>query len=152
MTSSPSALWRLSFIAAVCAFLTGCLSPGLYQTASARLPGWCPAIIDYEWDDSYWNQEQGQQSLNAKSAEWCALLDAKLFVLYSKLMEQLDDTGKKKLAAEQGKWLRQREQLTMEAGKEHEGGTLESLDCNVRFGSLTQSRIQDLEKQLARYK
>ena len=86
--------------------------------------------------------------LNVKSSEWCAILDGKLFIIYSELANQCDKNRKMQLAAEQTAWLKERNQLSVQAGKEFEGGTLEPFTYNVTFGRLTKERIEYLEKQL----
>jgi uncharacterized protein YecT (DUF1311 family) len=67
-----------------------------------------PSILDYQWDESYWNAEHQQQMLNVKSSEWCAILDGKLFIIYSKLADQCGKNRKTQLAADQTAWLNER--------------------------------------------
>jgi uncharacterized protein YecT (DUF1311 family) len=129
-------------------WLTGCTSAKSYRADSTLMIDWHPAIIGYNWDDSYWNAADGQQNLNYKSGEWSAILEAKLYVIFNELMAQSAEKERVKLASEQEKWLKETLRDAMEAGKQFEGGTAQSMAVNASFGHATQARIKILETRL----
>lgn len=153
MTSPTPPLGLLSrvILALACGLLAGCSTPPTRPTARPPLADWLPGIVHIEWDESYWHFDGGQQIMNRKSDEWAAILDAKLFILYTKLQEQLDEPAQARLAEEQVRWIERRETTSTKAGKKYEGGTLEPLEYNVTFGQLTQQRIKTLAARLAKH-
>lgn len=142
---------RVAVIAVLCGLLAACSTPPAHSATRAPLAHWLPGIVRLEWPDSYWDEEIAQQSMNRKSYEWASILDAKLFILYTKLKEHLDAPAQARLALEQARWIERREKTATKEGKKYEGGTMEPLEHNVTFGNLTQRRIKTLAARLAKY-
>ena len=93
---------------------------------------------------------QAQGEMNHTSLIDFQKRDAKLNVVYAKVLASLDDEGKEKLKASERAWLVYREtQAKFEADVLARGGTMAPLIYNECRASLTNARITELQKSVA---
>ncbi len=93
---------------------------------------------------------QTQQEMNATAEAQYEKADARLNKVYQKLMAQLDEKEKKKLIASERKWVAYRDAQAKQASDADEGGSIAPMDYATTALDLTQSRIKELEQQLAK--
>ncbi len=65
-----------------------------------------------------------------------AIADGELNDVYKQVMARLDEVGKSTLRTQQRQWVKDKEAKCTAAGKEHEGGTMQSVvvgDCQVQM-------------------
>lgn len=91
---------------------------------------------------------QSQQALNKASRNLADLVDARLFITYTLLLQRLDEKSSQALIIEQKAWLTQRE-TAARAAVVSKGGSLEPLEYASAFGDITKKRLKELEARLA---
>jgi uncharacterized protein YecT (DUF1311 family) len=85
-----------------------------------------------------------QQALNRASQHLADLVDARLFITYVVLLQQLDEQGRQALFAEQQAWLTRRGAPAC-AAVTFTGGSLEPLEYTGAFYDITKTRLAELE-------
>ncbi|MFN2475691.1 MAG: lysozyme inhibitor LprI family protein [Chthoniobacterales bacterium] len=88
-----------------------------------------------------------QSEMNARSREVADMTDAQLFIAYVRLYERLGASERKKLQAEQTRWLKQRAKAAREA-VESKGGSLAPLEANNAEVTFTEKRLAELRVRL----
>ncbi|MBN8460353.1 MAG: DUF1311 domain-containing protein [Verrucomicrobia bacterium] len=130
------------------------LSSGIFgeDLKGPRRPGnWNPSLdatiarLEAELKDA-----TGQQPMNYLSAEIAELKDAKLFVIYVRLMDHLGHKGRRELCNEQGEWLNARAKHSEES-VDSVGGSAALLEYNTAEAEFTDKRIKILTKRLAAF-
>jgi uncharacterized protein YecT (DUF1311 family) len=89
-----------------------------------------------------------QQALNRVSQHLADLVDARLFITYVVLLQQLDEQGRQALFAEQQAWLTRRV-TSARAAVTSTGGSLEPLEYTSAFYDITKTRLAELDGRLA---
>jgi len=95
------------------------------------------------------NPNKSQQVLNRAAQNMADLADARLFIVYVRLMETLDSAARVKLFNEQKDWLVHRADAA-QAGVTSKGGSLGPLEYNGVYRKITEERLVELEKRLAK--
>jgi len=130
------------------------LTSGIFgeELKGPRLPGnWNPSLdAAIERLEAVLKDATGQQPMNYLSAEIAELKDAKLFVIYVRLMDHLDNKGRRELSNEQAEWLKAREKHSEES-VDSVGGSAAPLEYNTAEAEFTDKRIKILTKRLAAF-
>jgi uncharacterized protein YecT (DUF1311 family) len=90
---------------------------------------------------------QSQQALNRASQHLADLVDARLFITYVLLLQELDEKGRQALFAEQKAWLAQRA-ASARAAIVSKGGSLAPLEYASALSDITRKRLAELEARL----
>lgn len=93
-------------------------------------------------------EESAQQGINRLSREIADLLDAQLFIVYTRLSERLSPRKREQLSREQARWLSARSKHA-EAAIESEGGSLAAFEANDAEATFTAKRIEELQRRLS---
>jgi len=88
---------------------------------------------------------QSQSEMNATAAADFAKVDKRLNIVYKKILESLDDQGKKLLVASQRAWVAFRDaEADFEADSTARGGTMAPLIYSTTRSEVTEARIKQL--------
>ena len=147
---------RLSqlLICFVFALLSACYSSGRDSTESPSqlVPsGWRPSLeqvqasIQHELETKV---QKSQQYLNLTSQNLSDLADARLFITYTLLMQNLDGKEQRNLFDEQKNWLVKRHELAQSAVVS-KGGSLAPLEYANAYRQATEKRLAELEQRSA---
>lgn len=90
-----------------------------------------------------------QQYKNIISYELYLLWDNELNSLWKRLFKEVNTTEKKKLLIQQKEWINRKKENIKIAGQPYEGGSIQSLVCNIRAMEMTKARVYILAKYLA---
>ncbi len=108
------------------------------------LPALSPAINSVL---SQLKEAETQSEMNSLSRQVADMTDAQLFIAYVRLYERLSAGERKKLQAEQTRWLKQRTKAARD-GVESKGGSLAALEANNAEVTLTEKRLTELRTRL----
>ena len=97
------------------------------------------------------NPNKNQQALNRASQNMADLLDARLFIIYVKLMDALAGAAKLDLFNEQEQWLSKRRDLAQGAVTS-KGGSLQPLEYSGAYRKVTNERLLELQSRLKQVK
>ena len=126
----------------VFALLTACYSTGrdTAESPSQLVPsGWQPSLERFELsiqDELETKAQKSQQYLNRTSQNLSDLADARLFITYTLLMQNLDGKEQRNLFDEQKNWLAKRDELAQSAVVS-KGGSLAPLEYASAFRQAT---------------
>jgi len=138
----------------VFALVSACVSP---QRDPAESP---PQLVPSDWkpsleqvqtsiqDELETKAQKSQQYLNRTSQNLSDLTDARLFITYILLMQNLDGKEQKTLFDEQKNWLAKRDELAR-SEVVSKGGSLAPLEYASVFRQVTEKRLAELEQRLA---
>ena len=138
----------------VFALVSACDSP---RRDSAESP---PQLVPSDWkpsleqvqtsiqDELETKAQKSQQYLNRTSQNLSDLTDARLFITYILLMQNLDGKEQKTLFDEQKNWLAKRDELAR-SEVVSKGGSLAPLEYASAFRQVTEKRRAELEQRLA---
>ena len=117
-----------------------------------RLPeNWNPCLdAAIEQLETELKDATAQQPANSLSARIAELKDAKLFVIYVRLTDYLDNKRRRELSNEQAEWLKAREKHSEES-VDSVGGSAAPLEYNSAEAEFTDKRIIILTKRLAAF-
>jgi len=150
---------RLGIVIGVLLLVSCASQPEAEQESSESTPSilapmeWKPSLEQVQEDMEERiaaQQHQSQQALNRASQDLADLVDARLFITYVLLLQQLDAKGKKALLTEQQAWLAQRE-ASARASVVSKGGSLAPLEYATAFSDLTKKRLAELEARLTQH-
>lgn len=98
-------------------------------------------------------QQQLDTGIAMNSTAWsmAAVKDARLFVIYVQLFQELDKDAQEKLLKEQKAWLLKRKKV-LESMNDPDGGTIVSLEQASKQMRMTDERIARLEDRLRKIK
>jgi uncharacterized protein YecT (DUF1311 family) len=138
----------------VFALAGACTSPQRdpVESPSQLVPsGWKPSLEQVQTsvqDELDTKEQKSQQYLNRTSQNLADLADARLFITYTLLMQNLDGKEQKTLFDEQKNWLAKRDELAQSAVVS-KGGSLAPLEYAGAFRQVTEKRLAELEQRLA---
>jgi uncharacterized protein YecT (DUF1311 family) len=147
-------LSSLLLICLVFALVSACVSPqrDSVESSSRIVPSeWKPSLeqvqasIQNEFEAK---AQKSQQYLNLTSQNLSDLADARLFITYTLLMQNLDGKEQRNLFDEQKNWLAKRNELAQSAVVS-KGGSLSPLEYASGFRQATEKRLAELEERLA---
>jgi uncharacterized protein YecT (DUF1311 family) len=136
----------------VFALLTACYSTGrdTAESPSQLVPsGWQPSLEQVQTsiqDELETKAQKSQQYLNRTSQNLSDLADARLFITYTLLMQNLDGKEQRNLFDEQKNWLAKRDELAQSAVVS-KGGSLAPLEYASAFRQATEKRLAELEQR-----
>jgi uncharacterized protein YecT (DUF1311 family) len=140
-------------ICLVFALVSACSSPGRdsAESLSQLVPnGWKPSLEQVQTsiqDELETRAQKSQQYLNRTSQNLSDLADARLFITYTVLMQNLDSKEQGNLFDEQKNWLAKRDELARSAVVS-KGGSLAPLEYASVFRQVTEKRLAELEQRL----
>jgi uncharacterized protein YecT (DUF1311 family) len=138
----------------VFALLTACYSTGrdTAESPSQLVPsGWQPSLEQVQTsiqDELETKAQKSQQYLNRTSQNLSDLADARLFITYTLLMQNLDGKEQRNLFDEQKNWLAKRDELA-QSSVVSKGGSLAPLEYASAFRQATEKRLAELEQRSA---
>jgi uncharacterized protein YecT (DUF1311 family) len=150
---------RLGIVIGILLLVSCASQPEAEQGRSASAPSivapseWKPSLEQVQEDIEERiaaQPNQSQQALNKASQDLADLVDARLFITYVLLLQQLDEKGRKALFTEQKAWLAQRE-ASARAAVVSKGGSLAPLEYATAFRNLTKKRLAELENRLTQH-
>ena len=146
--SIPAAILGATLGLVVC----GCISQQFEKKDCEKYSYCCALKITTKWGDDYWNVNAGQQVLNIRTAEWSAMAEAELYLIYGDLAARLDDRHQKKLADEQSRWVKTRDRKAKADADQFLGGTMWSMEYSAFRGGWNSRRLQALKNWLDKLK
>ena len=154
------ALSLLFFPTWICLVLTlasGCPSPrgDSVESPSQLVPsGWRPSLEEVQTalqNELDTKAPKSQQYLNRASQNLSDLADARLFIIYTLLMQNLEGKERRDLFDEQKNWLAKRDE-TAQSAVVSKGGSLAPLEYASVFRQVTEKRLAELEERWAKMK
>ena len=94
------------------------------------------------------NDSLSQAEYNEKTSEMYGTWDNALNQVWKVLKQILDEEEMEALTVEERAWIAEKEQAVTEAGKDAEGGSLESMLRNLKGAELTKERVYELLEYL----
>jgi uncharacterized protein YecT (DUF1311 family) len=95
------------------------------------------------------NPNKGQQALNRGSQTMADIADVRLFIAYVRLFDSLDRAARADLFNEQESWLAKRVEKAQLAVTSRDG-SLGPLEYSGAYRKITEERLAELDKRLAR--
>ena len=89
-----------------------------------------------------------QQEMNYTTANIAFLYDAKLYIVFVKLLDCAPESERSRLIHEQDVWLKKRELRVKQVYEKYDGGSMGPLDAGQHFISMTKERIKELTKKM----
>jgi uncharacterized protein YecT (DUF1311 family) len=138
----------------VFALASACGSPqrDAAESPSQLVPdGWKPSLEQAQTtiqDELAAKAQKSQQYLSRTSQNLSDLADARLFITYILVIQNLDGKEQKTLFDEQKSWLAKRDELAQSAVVS-KGGSLAPLEYAGAFRQVTEKRLAELEQRLA---
>ena len=148
-----SLLSSLLLVCLVFAVVSACVSPqpDSGESSSQLVPSeWKPSLEQMQTsiqDELETKAQKSQQYLNRTSQNLSDLADARLFITYTLLMQNLDGKEQRNLFDEQKNWLAKRNELAQSAVVS-KGGSLAPLEYASAFRQATEKRLAELEERL----
>jgi uncharacterized protein YecT (DUF1311 family) len=148
-----SLLSSLLLVCLVFAFVSACVSPqpDSIESSSQLVPSeWKPSLEQVQTsiqDELETKAQKSQHYLNRTSQNLSDLADARLFITYTLLMQNLDGKEQRNLFDEQKNWLAKRNELAQSAVVS-KGGSLAPLEYASASRQATEKRLAELEERL----
>ncbi len=140
---------RIHYGAAIAAALLFCAGRAVADAEDPFPKDWKPNLdLVARSIERDLEQSAGQQEMNLLSGLLAEVKDAELAIVYLRLYSSLGEKGRRRLKAEQTKWIRKRDKAMEDLGPHDSSrGSIAPLEDNQLFVDLTEKRIKELRRR-----